>query len=244
MFSAVRKRLTYANVALTIGLVFAMSGGAYAAGKYLITSTKQISPKVLAQLKGAKGAKGAVGAAGATGPAGPQGPAGAPGVKGETGTQGVPGGEGKPGKDGENGKEGSPWTAGGTLPSKKTEKGAWNLSVGAEVNPLTSISFAIPLAAPISEGNVFYVGAEGKAPECPGSAEEPKAAAGDLCIYQVFVTDVEEENSLATATILDPSGGFFPQKKGAGTTGALLKLNALNGTVTPLAWGTWAVTAP
>jgi hypothetical protein len=52
MFSTIRKRITYANVALTLTLVFAMSGGAYAAGKYLITSTKQISPKVLASLKG------------------------------------------------------------------------------------------------------------------------------------------------------------------------------------------------
>ena len=42
-----RGRLSYANVAMTLALVFAMSGGAYAASKYVITSTKQISPKVL-----------------------------------------------------------------------------------------------------------------------------------------------------------------------------------------------------
>lgn len=31
MFSRIRKRMTYANVVATIALVFAMSGGAYAA---------------------------------------------------------------------------------------------------------------------------------------------------------------------------------------------------------------------
>ena len=44
MFSRIRKRLTYANVVMTFVLVFAMTGGAYAASKYVITSTKQIKP--------------------------------------------------------------------------------------------------------------------------------------------------------------------------------------------------------
>lgn len=47
MFSRIRNRMIYANVAMTVALVFAMSGGAYAASRYMITSTKQISPKVL-----------------------------------------------------------------------------------------------------------------------------------------------------------------------------------------------------
>jgi hypothetical protein len=69
MFSAIRKRVTYTNVAMTVALVFAMSGGAYAAGKYLIVSTKQISPKVLKSLVGKTGKAGANGAPGAAGPA-------------------------------------------------------------------------------------------------------------------------------------------------------------------------------
>ena len=36
----------------TLALIFAMSGGAYAASHYLITSTKQIKPSVLGHLKG------------------------------------------------------------------------------------------------------------------------------------------------------------------------------------------------
>jgi hypothetical protein len=59
-----RTHLSYANVVATLALVFAMSGGALAAHHYLITSTKQISPKVLRKLKGNRGPKGADGATG------------------------------------------------------------------------------------------------------------------------------------------------------------------------------------
>ena len=63
-----RKRLSYANVTATLALVFAMSGGAMAANHYLITSTKQINPKVLKKLTGKTGKTGATGARpGATG---------------------------------------------------------------------------------------------------------------------------------------------------------------------------------
>ena len=64
--------MTYANVAATLALVFAMSGGALAAKHYLISSTSQISPKVLKELKKA-GARGATGAAGPRGRPGPTG---------------------------------------------------------------------------------------------------------------------------------------------------------------------------
>ena len=77
--SNARKRLSYANVAATLALVFSMTGGAMAANHYLISSTKQIKPSILKKLKGnagAKGATGAQGAQGAQGGAGPQGPAG------------------------------------------------------------------------------------------------------------------------------------------------------------------------
>jgi Collagen triple helix repeat (20 copies) len=156
MIEFFKKRLSYANITLTIALVFAMSGGALAASRYLITSTKQISPKVLRSLTGKAGA---AGPAGVTGPAGapglqgsqgPVGPAGSQGLEGKAGANGV---DGAPGTSvtsavagqGEceaggvkltsvtgtssvcNGKEGSPWTAGGTLPAGKTETGSWSL---------------------------------------------------------------------------------------------------------------------
>lgn len=79
------KRLTYANVAATLALVFSMSGGAIAASKYLITSTKQISPKVIKKLKGKAGP------AGLPGPVGKEGPAGKEGVAGKEGKEGKAG---------------------------------------------------------------------------------------------------------------------------------------------------------
>ena len=99
MVSRIRKRVTYANVALTLALVFAMTGGAYAAGKYLITSTKQIKPNVLAQLKGKVGSPGAPGVNGAKGETGPAGAKGESGPKGETGPAGP---KGETGGTGEN----------------------------------------------------------------------------------------------------------------------------------------------
>jgi hypothetical protein len=61
MFTRLRPRFTYANVTVTLALVFAMTGGAYAASKFIITSTKQIKPSVLSQLKGKAGPAGAGG---------------------------------------------------------------------------------------------------------------------------------------------------------------------------------------
>lgn len=93
--------MTYANVVATLALVFAMAGGAAAASHYLITSSKQISPKVLKELK----TTGPRGAAGAVGPGGPAGPSGAAGANG---TNGAPGPEGKPGAQGEKGNTSLP----------------------------------------------------------------------------------------------------------------------------------------
>jgi hypothetical protein len=78
----IRRHFSYANIAATLALVFAMSGGALAATHYLINSTKQINPKVLKALKrkigqsGPPGIRGPVGSAGPQGLQGPQGPAG------------------------------------------------------------------------------------------------------------------------------------------------------------------------
>jgi hypothetical protein len=98
MLRLIRSRLTYANLVATVALVFAMAGSAVAASHYLITSTKQISPKVLASLKGAKGSNGAPGAPGAGGPPGATGPSGSAGVS-ERGEKGEKGDRGEPGTD-------------------------------------------------------------------------------------------------------------------------------------------------
>jgi hypothetical protein len=80
-----RTRFSYANVAATLALVFSMTGGALAANHYLITSTKQISPKVLKKLKGNAGKTGAPGTSGAAGKEGATGKEGVPGKEGARG---------------------------------------------------------------------------------------------------------------------------------------------------------------
>ncbi len=91
---SLHRRLSYANITATLALLFSMSGGALAASHYLITSTKQISPKVRQALKGDQGPAGAQGPQGATGPTGsqgPQGPAGTAAAWGIVATNGTTG---------------------------------------------------------------------------------------------------------------------------------------------------------
>ena len=117
MFSRLRKRFTYTNVAMTLALVFAMTGGAYAASKYLITSTKQISPKVLKALKGKTGTPGAAGSQGLKGETGAAGAVGAIGAVGAVGPIGLKGDTGGIGLKGDTGAKGDPGTAGKSVTS-------------------------------------------------------------------------------------------------------------------------------
>jgi hypothetical protein len=65
----------------SLALFFALGGTAIAARHYLVTSTSQIKPSVLKQLRGHNGTQGL---AGPQGPAGPQGSPGQPGSPGPT----------------------------------------------------------------------------------------------------------------------------------------------------------------
>jgi hypothetical protein len=118
MFSAIRKYLSYANVAATMALVFALTGGAFAAtshsgGGSLAKATASTTIAVAAKKKAKAPARGSVGPKGATGPAGAAGPAGATGSagpQGPVGTNGTNGANGE-GKEGLQGKEGTPGTS-------------------------------------------------------------------------------------------------------------------------------------
>jgi hypothetical protein len=245
MFSRVRRHLTYANMGATLALLFAMSGGALAAGHYLISSTKQVSPKVLKQLKGARGPAGAAGAAGpegkagATGPQGPEGKAGTNGAGGTNGTSVTSAKLNAGNKECPDGGSeftsvsGKSFACNGTtgytetLPQGKTETGGWSMQAVEDATTkstvsLASISFTIPLeVAP--EAHLLAKG-QGETEECPGTAAEPKAAEGQLCVY---TEDAVEETSFT---------GIGAQRYGGSIIG-------LGGTPGGYAFGSWAVTA-
>ena len=194
MFSKIRRKLhvTPSGVIAIIALVFALTGGAFAAtsgtgngngggrgnqknSSRLLAGTSKAKSKTKAGPRGPagkNGTNGTNGAPGATGPAGPAGPAGTAGGtgpaggSGETGPQGPAGPTGPQGPEGKQGviHPGKPVGSPEPLPEKATETGSWSLSVGeAEADNVdTSISFTIPLATALPAEDVHYVNEEGK----------------------------------------------------------------------------------
>lgn len=84
-----RKHLSPAMIVALIALFFALTGGAVAAQRYIITKPSQIKPSVRTALNGQRGPQGPMGltgqqgpqgATGLQGPQGPQGPAGSGGA--------------------------------------------------------------------------------------------------------------------------------------------------------------------
>jgi hypothetical protein len=83
------RRPSPATAIALVALFFALGGTAIAAKHYLVTSTSQIKPSVLKQLRGKAGDTGPVGAAGPQGVAGPQGPGGPQGPAGPSNLSGL-----------------------------------------------------------------------------------------------------------------------------------------------------------
>lgn len=119
-----RRHLTYANVAATLALVFAMTGGALAAKHYMVESTSQINPKVLKKLRGHNGKKGATGKTGLTGAAG------APGAPGATGPAGAPATKLLASIN----EEGAIVRSQGLVSAQKTNKGEYKLTWNQPIN--------------------------------------------------------------------------------------------------------------
>ena len=118
-----------------------------------------------------------------------------------------------------------------TLASGRTLVGDWDVAgtaTGANSGSTSAQSFALPLA---SAPTANFVTAPTTA--CPGSAANPTALPGNLCVYQASSQNVDHvtiyKNSVGTPGS-DPYGfSAFAYSSGAGTF---------------FAYGSWAVTAP
>jgi hypothetical protein len=162
------------------------------------------------------------GPAGAQGPAGPAGPTGA---QGDAGTAGAPGAKGD---------TGDPGPVTGVLPSGVSEKGAFVVRDMHNGNSADAdITFPLTLSAGVAAN---YVPTGGLAPlACKGSAADPTATPGNLCVYEsvtanvfstMFVDPVTTAETLATR----PYGVIFRATR--------------NGAGDFYVYGSWAVTAP
>lgn len=268
MYQRIRKHLTPSTIIAFAALVFALTGGAFAAGSHGGSRAKPtastgggegVANSLLATAAKAKpktktGPRGPAGPKGAVGPAGPVGPAGAAGAKGENGAPGINGmngknGEaGKEGKKGEEGKEGSPWTDNGTLPVGSSERGQW--AYGSNGNTpsfvYVGLSFTIPLAAPLGENEVHFIGREEgagesseataiKNGECTGTWKEPGAKSGNLCVFLNVLAGAAGPGKLLIGDAETEGHG------GAGISGAILhEADTEGGPV--IYQGTWVVT--
>jgi Collagen triple helix repeat (20 copies) len=248
-----------------IAIVLAVGGSAIAASGLNGKQKKEVKSIAKSfQGTGPKGDAGAPGSPGTNGTNGKDGAPGAqgnPGTPGAPGTDGTDGedvtvssytgpechGEGEKGAKFTNGTgtayacngaEGAGGGGGGwsdTLPSGKTETGAWHAQGGGFENP-TAISFPIPLspanAASISASGIHVTDVDGDA-TCLGTAAAPTAPAGKLCIY---VTS----NNGSTVEVYPPNENFSGEA--IGTNGALLYFGLT--TTGQEANGGFAVTAP
>lgn len=246
MLSTFRNRFGIPGVIAVIALVFAMLGGAYAAnssksGGSLTGKQKKEVEKISKKFQGT-GPQGSQGLPGANG---------APGAKGATGPEGPEGPKGSEGKQGPIGKTGPTGTFGAEpLPSGESLTGVWGTSGGLGsggidysmvaistpilVNPApTVIVQSFPgVTAGVETGDGAFTTVEPLEFEaaCPGTAAEPEAAAGFLCVYQA---EADEAFINAGVNSVWEAGNEF---------GVVIPffVSAAEG----YAKGTWAVTAP
>src|SRR3954469_1620286 len=169
MISRIHAKLgTVGLIVAIVALVAALAGTAFAAaglnGKQK-QEVKKIAKKVAKP-----------------GPQGPQGPAGLQGPKGDTGASGKNGADGVHGEDGAC----SVSVPKCVLPPGATESGQWGITA-TEAGPIVQISYSLRVESePVAE----FLGPDPttwttvQKERCPGTAVEPEAAPGFLCIYQ------------------------------------------------------------
>lgn len=244
MISRIHSKLGTAGLVVAIvALVVALTGVAFAATGLNSKQKKEVK-KIAKQFAGKNGAPGATGSQGAKGDTGATGPAGKDGTNGTNGTNGQSVTGAPINTGGACGPQtGVKYTLGATstnvcngatgftetLPSGKTETGTWALGP-FDKSAFVPLTFNIPLGTAPA---FHFVNAEGEeisgeepfheAEDCTGTAEDPTASPGDLCIYGYF-----EEGEGATG-----NAQTF-------TSGAAFLYSITEGQVS---FGTFAVTA-
>jgi hypothetical protein len=199
-----RARFPHATLVAYTALFFALAGGSALAAHHYLITSKS---QIAPKVRRALRA-----GAGARGATGPTGPAGAPGAAGPTGPTG---------------------TIGAQLASGKTETGVYfaeGSAAGSAALAAASISFPVPLASAPTPVLV----SSGTTSHCQGSATNPTAAPGYLCVYVGVSTNV------GVSGIYDPFGGNAGTASPYGA-GIVIDSAAAGDFYSD---GTWAVTAP
>jgi hypothetical protein len=204
---------------------------------------------------GAQGAGGPAGPAGARGPAGatsgivgPTGPRGATGaqgpqgVAGATGARGATGASGGRGPTGAQGSIGPPGPVGNVAPPGLTQTGVLVNRVNTPANGIstymeTSISFPLQIQGGVA---AHLTGMMGKSSSfCTGSASNPTAAPGHLCVYtSIFSVGIN------SADFLNPIDATQPDQSTVRTKdyGTIMRMQVDSGD--RYWYAVWAATAP
>lgn len=158
------------------------------------------------------------------------------GPRGKRGKPGKPGNQGLVGPQGPKGDKGDPGTpapVGGLLPSGKTVIGVWTFGASGGI-PRDSINYGGYVLPSAPQAHYIEIGDPAPSGCTGGSATNPKANPGNLCIYEAYTEGGLSSNRGFFDPITDSTLTVKPF--GAGVYGQC--------TTACFAEGSWAVTSP
>ncbi len=208
----IRERLTFSNVIACLALFIALGGAGYAAFKLPKNSVgaKQLKKNAVNSAKVKNHSLKAVDFKAGQLPGGTQGPQG---PKGEAGTSALD-----------------------SLPSGATIHGAWSLT-GSSAKDTTSPTFPIPAPQQVNSEHVVVAGNDAVTGDgCTGSASDPVAGPGFVCIYVGYA--IGTSSGIGFGANADP---VTPTATDGSRFGFMI---VVNGGPSWFADGTWAYTAP